>query len=342
MNFAKEEKEIKSLCEKGWREFTSNDYHAALQSCETLLLLDSDNPMANSLGAACMFRLGQLDEAEPLARKGVELSPHSHLSHIFLAEILFAKGLKDEAEAELWEAIAIEPNDPELRFEVGRFLFSANEYSKAKEHLEKTLEFIPENAEAHFLLSFCLATLLHSEWAEAEVLKAIDLDPNHDRAHFTYGLLKLDKAERLRKIDLKILELRIASKAFSEARRINPQFIKASEHYLYCEQQINNFEDFVNTRSRLIIFPAVLTLICFTVIGNSLKASEGGISFLLGKKAPAINYTESLQTVLLISIIYLLGISLWAWSNRVMLKIVYKQYRFEKRDNFNQQKMNIE
>jgi tetratricopeptide (TPR) repeat protein len=337
MDFAKEEREIKRLCERGWQEFAANDYQAAWESFEAALLLDVETPMANSVGAACLFRLDQVERAEPLARKGVELSPQNHLAHIFLAEILFASGQNEEGESEMWEAIAIEPNDPELRFELGRALLSGDQYEKAIEHFEKSLEFKPEQAEARFFLGFCLAHLREWGRADGEFLRAIQLDPNHDRAHFAIGLLKLDEAERQPKIAAKIPVLKIASKAFYEARRINTQFHKASEYYLHCEKTINQLEEFERARSGMIIYPSVMTVLFLSQAASQLKTLDLMENFISGKELPPVNYVEALQSILVYFLIYLVLMSIWAWNDREMLKYLYQRYRLERRGRGDQE-----
>jgi tetratricopeptide (TPR) repeat protein len=235
MNFAKEEKEIKGLCEKGWQHFTVGDFEAAWRVFEKVLLLDSDVAMANGMGAACLYYLGQLDEAETLARKGVALLPQASLHHLFLAQILTAKEGFDEAEAELWEAIALEPANAEFRFMLGSLLLSRGRSSEAREQIKRSLQLSPDNAEAHFLLGLHSLESNQSHEARAEIEEALRLQPNHSYALTVSGLFALVKGDDLLTTPPKLAEYQKAAELFRQAIHINPENELAVENLKLAE-----------------------------------------------------------------------------------------------------------
>src|SRR5207244_11719751 len=97
MNFSSEKRHIQKLTREGLKNLASNDHESAWRSFERVLLFDEDNAIANTLGAASLLNLGRLEEAEPLARRGVLLTPQLHLAHYYLALLLIAGEKYDEA-----------------------------------------------------------------------------------------------------------------------------------------------------------------------------------------------------------------------------------------------------
>src|SRR5258705_6738335 len=156
MNFSGEQRKIERLTREGLERLASNDYESAWRTFEQLLFLDEDNPVANTLGAASLLSLGRIDDAEPLARKGVCLTPRLALAHYYLALLLIEKEKYEEAESEIWEAIAIEPHNAGYRLILGRLLFLQSREADACEQLRRCVELSPGSAEAHFLLGLSL------------------------------------------------------------------------------------------------------------------------------------------------------------------------------------------
>ncbi|MCI0485442.1 MAG: tetratricopeptide repeat protein [Blastocatellia bacterium] len=237
MDFAFEEKRIEGLLETGWQSFVADDYETALREVETVLLIDGENPLANSLAAACLFRLGRVAEAEPLARNGVRLAPQAALSHVFLAEVLLAGERYEEAESELWEAVAAEPYSANLHIELGRFLLTRGQHTEARNRAERAIELSPENVEAHLLMGYCLGRMQEFEEAERALKRAQKLRPDDDRALAHRGMLCLaqayllikspeDKADYMRAA----YRLERAQEFLSRAVEINPANQGAKEN----------------------------------------------------------------------------------------------------------------
>src|SRR6185295_9435172 len=193
MNFSRERRKIERLTKEGLESLASSDYESAWRTFEQLLFLDEDHPIANTLGAASLLYLGRLEEAEPLARKGVRLSPQMALAHYYLSLLLFAKEQCEEAESEIWEAVAIDPRNPEYPLVLGRMLFLQSREQEACEQLRRCVELLPENAEAHFLLGLSLMRCGRIREAKEELDKTISLQPDNDGALAFDGLLSMAK-----------------------------------------------------------------------------------------------------------------------------------------------------
>ena len=306
MDFALEEKKIEGLLETGWQSFVSDDYETALREVETVLLIDDENPMANSLAAACLFRLGRMVEAEPLARNGVRLAPQAALAHVFLAEVLSATEQYDEAESELWEAVSLEPYNAGMHVKLGRFLIARGRLSEARERFERAIEISPEDAEAHLLLGYCLGQA--QEFAEAERLleRAHELRPDDDKALVYHGMLCLAQAYILIKPPRKRVEfvqaayrLRRASELLGRALEINPANQEARDNLEAANKILEHANKLIEAKPRsirwVIIGGLAGLLVAFFLIRLLLSDSNESlmdtmVPFLIAAAIAAVGY----------------------------------------------------
>jgi tetratricopeptide (TPR) repeat protein len=238
MNFSREKRRIQRLIVEGLSKLASNDYESAWRSFERVLFLDEDNPVANTLGAASLLNLGRFDDAEPLARKGVRLTPHLALAHYYLALLLIAKEQYDEAESEIWEAIAIEPQNGETRLLLGRLLFTRAREAEALEQLMRCAELLPGNAEGHFFLGLCLLRCGQIWEAKAELEKTLHLQPENEGALTFNGLLSMAKADDLLTTPPKLAGYRHAADLLRRAIELNPNNELATEWLRFAEETI--------------------------------------------------------------------------------------------------------
>src|SRR5262245_25119708 len=104
MNLANEKKRLDKLSKEGFAKFVARDYESAFRVFEQILARDDQDPMANTVGAACLLSLGRVDEAESLGRAGVQIAPQLSLAHYSLGLVLIAKENYEEAESEIWDA----------------------------------------------------------------------------------------------------------------------------------------------------------------------------------------------------------------------------------------------
>ncbi|MGC2352471.1 MAG: hypothetical protein WA496_03650 [Candidatus Udaeobacter sp.] len=94
----------------GWvRYFTEWKFIEGLSELRRARELSPANPTANDLLARVIVYLGNLDEAEKLARQAVELDPLAYQSQNNLARILWFEGKLDEADAVARKAAELQP-----------------------------------------------------------------------------------------------------------------------------------------------------------------------------------------------------------------------------------------
>lgn len=238
MNFFREKNKKEGLITDGLKSFAANDYESAWRKFEQVLFIEEDNPVANTLGAASLLNLGRFEDAEPLARKGVSLTPKLALARYYLALLLIATERYDEAESEIWEAIAVEPENAGYRLVLGQLLFIHEREEEAREQLAKCLELSPEIAEAHFLLGLSLMRSGELRSAKDQVERALHLQPENDAALAVDGLLSMAKADDLMTTPPKLAGYRLAATNLRRALEINPGNELAAEWLRLAEETI--------------------------------------------------------------------------------------------------------
>src|SRR5438477_1478026 len=94
----------------GWvRFFVEWKFAEGLAELRRAKELAPANPTANDLLARVLVYLGQIEEAEKLARQAIELDPLSYLARNNLARILLVEGKLDEADATARKAAELQP-----------------------------------------------------------------------------------------------------------------------------------------------------------------------------------------------------------------------------------------
>ena len=95
---------------------------------------------------------GNMEGAEEVLRKALEIDPGLAKTHFFLAIALKPRGRYDEALEHLRTAAERYPNDRVVRNQIGRVLFLKRQYKEAITELQKVLEIDPEDLQAHYNL----------------------------------------------------------------------------------------------------------------------------------------------------------------------------------------------
>ena len=111
---------------------------------------------------------GNMEGAETVLGKALEVDPALAKTHFFLAAALKARGHYDEALAHLRFAAGRYPRDRVVRNQIGRVLFLERQYQGAIAELRNVLEIDPEDLQAHYNLMLCWQGLGEAEKARAE------------------------------------------------------------------------------------------------------------------------------------------------------------------------------
>lgn len=229
MDMVSEEKRLIRSIADGWELFAAGEYGRALWEFESVLMIDDESAIANTLAAACLLRLGRVDESEPRAREGARLEPEAALSHLVLADVLTAQGRRDEAVSEFWEAIAIKPHESSAWLRLGSLLVQWRQHDEALSLFRRAVELSPDDADSHICLGFCLMQIGQLDEAKTAMNRAVEIKPNDDLALASSASVRLRRAHRLLTTPPKVAEYRECAQLLRSALAINPDnpFAKA-------------------------------------------------------------------------------------------------------------------
>jgi predicted TPR repeat methyltransferase len=148
----------------------------------------------NSLQEAIEYAIqlhqkNELNGAEALYKKILELSPDQPDALHFLGMIRYQRGRPDEAISLIMQAIKQSPDHPDLYSNLGNILMVVDNADAALACYKSALELAPEKAGFHNNLGVLNRLTEQGESAEAEFNRAIELDPKHFRAYNNLGLL---------------------------------------------------------------------------------------------------------------------------------------------------------
>jgi Flp pilus assembly protein TadD len=269
-----EDRDLQAQLEQAWQLFLAGRWADAFDLFQSILLLEPNDAMANSVAGLCLVRLGRFDEAEEYARRGVSLAPGVAVAHGTLAEALCRKGEYAEAESEYWEAVAINPLAPAPRLELARFLLSQDRHIEARPVIEKVTTTSPEDADAHYLLAICEVRDQANENAAREINLAIKFAPDSPRVWHFRGLLLMSRAARLKKQREKVEVFREASESLRKTVELDATNAEAKEHLRIVYHAIAEVEQYLDSigelkRSWWQIALCVAGLVAFAIIDRS-------------------------------------------------------------------------
>jgi tetratricopeptide (TPR) repeat protein len=274
MNLSQEDRDLKQQIEQAWQLFVTGRWDDALHLCQSVLLIDPDSAMANSVAGACLVRLGHFENAEEYARIGVRLAPGVALAHVFLAEALCANEQYSAAESEYWEAVAVNPSAPAPQIALGRFLLSQDRHQEARTIIEKAILSSPEDADAHYLMAICNSR----DQATEEALKAIDLAikfaPDSSGAWHFRGLVLMSRAKSLKKKQETVAVFRDVAESLRKTVELNSSNTEAREQLRVVYNAIAAIDYYLDSvgelkRSWWQIVLCVVGLVIFAILDRS-------------------------------------------------------------------------
>ena len=159
---------------------------------------------------------GQLDKAEKLYKRALELDGmHSDSLHL-LGLLYHQKGQHEPAVKLIRQAIAIKPQDPNYNTNLAIVLNALSRWSEAEEICVFTINNAPEHAEAYNNLGRALAAQEKYIQAKAAYTKAFEYAPNNASAKNNLGYLYMGQG---------LYDL--AESAFLDAIKIDATFLLA-------------------------------------------------------------------------------------------------------------------
>lgn len=128
-----------------------------------------------------------LDIAEKILKKVVELNPSKAMARKDLGVIYLGKRLFDYAREEFEKAYELESENPSIIFEYANFLHSSAEYEKAQSMYEKAILKFPQNAGFYVFSALNLIMINRIKEAKEKVDMALKLLPEDDFVLYTAG-----------------------------------------------------------------------------------------------------------------------------------------------------------
>ena len=145
-------------------------------------------------------KLSKYKEAEFYTRKAIKIKPNHAKAHLHLGIILKNHGKLVEAEIAYNKASKLKPDSAEVHINLGDILQGLGKLQEAELSYRKGIELKPNYADAHINLGTILQDLGKSQEAELSYRKAIKLKPDFSEAYTNLGSLlrdfgKLQEAE---------------------------------------------------------------------------------------------------------------------------------------------------
>lgn len=124
---------------------------AGLDVALQALAIAPDEPFAVHNHCRALVDVGRLYEAEPVARRLIELSPKWVTAWIDLAVVLYQQERMTEAFDAANRAVQLDPDDPDAHFLVGQAVKDRDE-AMARQAFQNALAIDPQYTRAHFTL----------------------------------------------------------------------------------------------------------------------------------------------------------------------------------------------
>jgi predicted O-linked N-acetylglucosamine transferase (SPINDLY family) len=160
-----------ALFELGQYEEAAAAYRQALRFQDTA---DLHQGLADALR-----RLGRATEAEPSARRAVELVPDSVPFLLSLAAVLYAQRRVDDASGVLRRVLELDPGNVDARYDLGDILFRQSRFAEAMECYREVVARRPDHFNAVRHLGLCQRNLRHTGDALASFERALELAPDN-------------------------------------------------------------------------------------------------------------------------------------------------------------------
>lgn len=142
--------------------------------------------------AIARFELGQLELAEAIMQRALQLSPERAEFYFLLALSALAQDNDAGARANLRRAIELQPHFPEARNHYGVLLHESGNHDRAIEQFEAAVNDAPAYVEATINLGNAYKAIGKYDLAEAAFQDALDVDERSAAAHFNLGILYLE------------------------------------------------------------------------------------------------------------------------------------------------------
>jgi predicted TPR repeat methyltransferase len=146
--------------------------------------------LADALAIAVrMHSEGELDSAETIYRRILEVVPDHPDALNFLGMIAMARGRRPEAVELIRQSLQADPSVGERYVNLGNVLLAVGRVDEAIEAFERAVAMAPDSSKAHCNLGVVYGIQRRFEDAQRVYRRAIELDPGNAEAHHNYGNL---------------------------------------------------------------------------------------------------------------------------------------------------------
>lgn len=160
----------------------------AIAQYEQVLASKPDDKGCKIAIAGCRLQLGQLDQAEKMAKEVLTDEADAPLANYYLGVISFRRGDTDTALKYLLKAHETNPGWIELQCQIGTVYLRRRRWKRAEEAFRKALEIDPDCAEAHDGLGVAYRAQRRPEEAVHEHMQSIALLHYRPQTHINLGL----------------------------------------------------------------------------------------------------------------------------------------------------------
>jgi tetratricopeptide (TPR) repeat protein len=145
--------------------------------------------------AVALHKQGELNEAETLYKKILEVEPKKANAIHLLGVIAYQKGNYQDAVEKINQAIKIMPKIAVFHVNLGNALQDLQQFAEAVASYENAISLNPDLAEAHFNRATSLQALKQLTAAVKSYDRAISIKPNYEEAYSNRGIALKDLRE---------------------------------------------------------------------------------------------------------------------------------------------------
>ncbi|WP_075794967.1 tetratricopeptide repeat protein [Massilia putida] len=153
-------------------------YEEAADAFRQALHFEDDAELHRGL-ANSLVRLQRAQEAEPSARRAVELAPHSIPALLCLASTLHGQGNFEDTAAVFRQVLALDPEQVDAQYDLGDMLYRLNRHDEAIECYRAVVARRPGHVNAHRHMGLSHRHLRQHEAALACLERAVELVPDN-------------------------------------------------------------------------------------------------------------------------------------------------------------------
>ena len=172
--------------------FNAGDWSTAIEMARLQITgFPSSNEIKaemHHIEAACLYQMGQLEDAEKAIRVAVSIEPTKE-NYLNTYGVILRKNNRTEQAVRSYElVIQIQPDFPDVYYNCGNALNELDRKEEAVKRFKKCLELNPEHASAHHNCANALRDLKEIDDALAHYSRSSELEYDNPDMHCNWGL----------------------------------------------------------------------------------------------------------------------------------------------------------